>query len=184
MFHSFSTSPEGAGKEFATVLEATMRAGFSALVISPNSDPGHERIFEGISGFLSDAKNRDKIRFLPNVSQHEYFQILRQSAMLVGNSSSGMLETGGLGIPCVNVGTRQEGRERGDNVIGAQCEAKDVLEKILIADGKAFRAGIGRAPSPYDGGKTAERICAVLKRADFSKLPVPKKFYDSGKVSA
>ena len=184
VFHSISTSPASAGKELGMVLEAIIRTGIFALIISPNSDPGHEQIIGGISAFISEEKSREKIRFLPNVCQTDYFEILRQASVLVGNSSSGMIESGGLGVPCVNIGTRQKDRERGGNVLDAQCNVRDILEKIRLATSREFRQRIVHLQNPYDCGNTAEKMYKILKRTDFSRLPSPKPFYSKDDVRA
>lgn len=142
-------------------LEATLAAvastGLPVLAILPNADAGGRRMGER----LAAAPGLRSVASLPRA---EYATLLGGAAALVGNSSSGIIEAPLLGVPAVNVGERQAGRARGDNVIDASADPQAIEAALRIALDPAFRAGLGRR-SPYGDGHAAPRIVDALLRA-------------------
>jgi UDP-N-acetylglucosamine 2-epimerase (non-hydrolysing)/GDP/UDP-N,N'-diacetylbacillosamine 2-epimerase (hydrolysing) len=82
--------------------------------------------------------------------------------MLIGNSSSGIMETASFALPTVDIGLRQMGRERARNVLNAAPEAEAILEKIAEARSDAFRASLAGMENPYGDGYASEKIVQVL----------------------
>ncbi|GGH17027.1 UDP-N-acetylglucosamine 2-epimerase [Silvibacterium dinghuense] len=128
----------------------------------PNADAGSYQIMERTRSFL--AKRGDG-RVFVNLDAVTYWSLLRHVRMLVGNSSSGIMETASFVLPTVNVGLRQKGRERARNVLDAAPDAADILAKICIAGSDAFRASLAGMINPYGDGHAAERITRVLTDA-------------------
>ena len=87
---------------------------------------------------------------------------MRQVSLLVGNSSSGIMEAASFALPVVNIGMRQQGRERARNVLDAEPETDAITAKILEAMSDAFRASLRGMTNPYGDGFAAERIVEVL----------------------
>lgn len=140
------------------VLVATAASDLPTLAIWPNADAGGRAIAER----LEEA--RPHLAALhASVPHDDYVELMRGASALVGNSSSGIIEAPFLGVPVVNVGRRQMGRERGDNVIDVPARATDVREAISRATAPDFRAGLSRR-SPYGDGHASKRIVdAVLE---------------------
>ena len=82
--------------------------------------------------------------------------------LLVGNSSSGIIEAASFALPVVDVGIRQQGRERGRNVLHAEPTVASILEQIGVARSKEFRSSLKGMENLYGDGRAAERIVAVL----------------------
>lgn len=97
--------------------------------------------------------------------------------VVVGNSSSGILEAASLSMPVVDIGLRQAGRERGSNVITVGTDAQAIATGIRRALTPAFRDSVRRAGNPYGDGHAADRIVAVTRRAVHG-LPAGKPFID------
>jgi len=150
--------PETAGSvspadDMDATLAAVAASGLPALAVMPNADAGGRAMAERLAG--SD------VRSVASLPRPEYATLLRGAAALVGNSSSGIIEAPLLGVPAVNVGRRQEGRTRGDNVIDAPAEAGAIGDAIRRALAPAFGAGLTHR-SPYGDGRAAPRIVDAL----------------------
>jgi GDP/UDP-N,N'-diacetylbacillosamine 2-epimerase (hydrolysing) len=148
-----STPPEVLS---AAVLEGLASCDLSVVAIWPNADAGGR----AIAARLGSASSR-LAALVPSVPHAEYLDLLAGASAIVGNSSSGIIEAPFLRVPAVNVGERQSGRERGDNVIDVPVASRAVSEAIRRATAPDFRAGLsGR--SPYGDGYAAPRIVDAL----------------------
>jgi GDP/UDP-N,N'-diacetylbacillosamine 2-epimerase (hydrolysing) len=130
-------------------------------VIYPNSDPGHTGIIEAIE------KARKEVRLPTRVERSlvrdEYLRLLAESRVLVGNSSSGIIEAASAGTPAVNVGDRQAGRQRsGSSVVDCGETLAEIAAAIRAAMSKRPRAG---ARTCYGDGRAGERIARALAKA-------------------
>ena len=152
---------QGGDAEFAIMnrcLTAVERCGLAGVVIYPNSDPGHEGIIRAIDGL----KSRLGWCVFRSLARADYLRVASGSAVLIGNSSSGIIESASIGVCAVNVGDRQAGRLRcGSSVI-------DVGQSVQ-AIARGIRQTLKRArPTPprslYGDGRAGERIARVLER--------------------
>ena len=125
----------------------------------PNADAGSRVLIERAQAFL---KKRGSGRIFLNLGAVTYWSLLRHMRVVVGNSSSGIMETGSFALPTVNVGLRQQGRERAANLLDAEPEAGSILAKINEAKSEAFRESLRGMTNPYGDGHAAERIVQVL----------------------
>jgi UDP-N-acetylglucosamine 2-epimerase (non-hydrolysing)/GDP/UDP-N,N'-diacetylbacillosamine 2-epimerase (hydrolysing) len=91
-----------------------------------------------------------------------YWSLLGQVEFLVGNSSSGIIEAASFALPAVNVGIRQQGRERGRNVLDAEPDAASIRDRIQTARSEAFRQSLKGMANPYGDGCASQRIVAAL----------------------
>jgi UDP-N-acetylglucosamine 2-epimerase (non-hydrolysing)/GDP/UDP-N,N'-diacetylbacillosamine 2-epimerase (hydrolysing) len=114
---------------------------------------------ERIKAFLS---RRGRGHLFVNFPAIEYWSLLRQADLLVGNSSSGIMESASFALPTVNVGMRQQGRERARNVLDAAPVATSILEQVEKAASPSFREFLSGMTNPYGDGYAAERIVEVL----------------------
>ena len=112
-----------------------------------------------------------------SLGQRRYLSVMRRAAAVIGNSSSGVIEAPALGVPTVNIGTRQQGRLKAASVIDAGESADEIAAAIVRALDPAFRATIAGQTFPYGGGGTAGRIVAILKSVDPAEL-WRKRFHD------
>jgi UDP-N-acetylglucosamine 2-epimerase len=106
--------------------------------------------------------DRDQASLVVNLDPSLYWALLRDAGALVGNSSSGIMETPSLGLPTVNVGRRQDGRTRAPNVFDVPARTEDILRGINNALDPATRARFAGLSNPYGDGRTGERIAASL----------------------
>ena len=126
------------------------------LFVYPNSDAGSHALIERTQAL---AATRPDTRIFVNLDAVTYWSLLGQVDVLVGNSSSGIMEAASFALPTVNVGMRQQGRERARNVIDALPETSGILAALRQALSSAFRESLQGMINPYGDG-TASRIIA------------------------
>lgn len=142
-------------------LEAVTAFDMQAIWLWPNPDAGTDDISKGLRLFREHNEN-DQIRFYKNFSVEDYGRVLNNSEVVIGNSSSAIREGSFLGVPAVNIGTRQHGREKEENVIDVGYEA----EKIRITIAEQLDHGRYERSTLYGDGKAGERIAELLAEND------------------
>src|SRR5277367_6718469 len=125
----------------------------------PNADAGSRSLIGRAERFL---KKRGNGRLFVNLGAVTYSSLLRHIKLMIGNSSSGIMESGSFALPTVNVGMRQQGRERPACVVDAEATAASILSKIQEASSVEFANSIRGTENPYGDGHAAERIVKVL----------------------
>jgi UDP-hydrolysing UDP-N-acetyl-D-glucosamine 2-epimerase len=125
----------------------------------PNADAGSRKLIDRTKEFLGTRRNG---RLFVNLDAVTYWSLLRQVQVFVGNSSSGIMETGSFALPTVNVGMRQQGRERGKNVLDAGKDSSAILAAIRVAQSTEFRASLQGMRNVYGDGTASEKIAEVL----------------------
>jgi UDP-N-acetylglucosamine 2-epimerase (non-hydrolysing)/GDP/UDP-N,N'-diacetylbacillosamine 2-epimerase (hydrolysing) len=133
--------------------------GHQLIFCHPNADAGGRELSERIRRFLAE---RGSGHLFVNMPVVEYWSLLRHADLLVGNSSSGIMESASFALPTVNVGMRQQGRERARNVLDAEPVAASILEQVEKAASPSFRESLSGMTNPYGDGCAAERIVEVL----------------------
>jgi UDP-hydrolysing UDP-N-acetyl-D-glucosamine 2-epimerase len=129
------------------------------LFCYPNADAGSRALIERTKSFIA---SRGGGELFTNLDAITYWSLLRHVKMLVGNSSSGIMETASFELPAVNIGTRQQGRERAANILDAAADKSSIIEKIAIAESRDFRRALAGMFNPYGDGHASERIVQVL----------------------
>ena len=165
--HPVTTEYSEAKKQITATIKAAMKTGLNIIMLWPNADAGSEGISKGIRTyreFNPDAK----IHVFKNLPISVYVRLMKNTACLVGNSSSGIREGAFIGTPVVNVGTRQNGRERGQNVIDAPDEENAVYEAIK----KQLEHGPYVSEPIYGDGHAGEQIAEILSKVE---VPVQKR---------
>jgi len=125
----------------------------------PNADAGSRALIERTKTFLGARGNG---RIFVNLDAVTYWSLLRQAALFLGNSSSGIMETPSFALPTVNIGIRQQGRERARNIIDAPANSAAILNAAATARSNAFRQSLESMANPYGDGNAAEKITGVL----------------------
>ncbi|RLB80749.1 MAG: UDP-N-acetylglucosamine 2-epimerase (hydrolyzing) [Deltaproteobacteria bacterium] len=138
------------------------------IMIWPNADAGSDEVSKGIRTFR-ERYRPDWLHLFINLPIDIYVKLMDICACMVGNSSSAIREGSFIGVPAVNIGTRQNGRMMGRNVVHADYDRNDIKEKIVsLLNGGRFE------PSTiYGEGNSGEKIANIL--AELSEIPVQKK---------
>lgn len=165
--HSDSSAPGDAGRQMSETVEAILAIGRRALLVYPCSDQGYEGIIE----VLESVRDRPRISVHRNIPAPDFIGLQRGATCLVGNSSAGLIEAPYFGLPAINVGDRQMGRERGANVIDVPYERKAIAEAIeRVIQNLGLREALAAAPAPFGDGTAYRQITAVL--ADLAICPM------------
>lgn len=142
-------------------LEAALSFDAHVVAIYPNGDPGSLEMVE----LLREYADLHGFPLFKSLSEAEYLDLLSAASVLVGNSSSGIIEAPSLGVPVVNVGDRQEGRERGGNVLDVPYDEREIRDAIHRAlHDHSFLQVVGKRENPYGDGHASERIVGILER--------------------
>jgi len=141
----------------------------------PNADAGSRALVRRAGAYCA---GRDNAALFVNLNPLVYWSLLSQARVMLGNSSSGIMETASLRLPTVNVGRRQQGRQRAANVIDAPAEPCAVLAAVEQALAEEFARSLVGLENPYGDGHAAERIADVLCGAPpahvlLDKRPLP-----------
>jgi bifunctional UDP-N-acetylglucosamine 2-epimerase / N-acetylmannosamine kinase len=163
MQHPVTTEHEKARQHVMETLEAVYEINMPTLWFWPNVDAGSDGTSNGIRSFR-ERHNPENIHFFKSMSPTDFLRLLYNSKCLIGNSSVGIRECSYLGVPVVNIGTRQIGRERGSNVIDVGYE-KDA---ILAAARQQINSSRRDGDKLYGDGKAGEKIAQVLAEAPLS----------------
>jgi UDP-hydrolysing UDP-N-acetyl-D-glucosamine 2-epimerase len=146
-------------EEVDSVFAALERIERPIVFCFPNADAGSRRIAARARSFCEE---HPRARLFVNLEPATYWGLLRHAALMLGNSSSGIMESPSLGLPAINVGRRQDGRERAANVIDVPAEATAILDAVHRATAPAFVESIRSVENPYGDGRASERIAALL----------------------
>ncbi|MBP1908192.1 UDP-N-acetylglucosamine 2-epimerase [Methanolobus bombayensis] len=170
--HPVTTQPEKAGPEIRITLEALSELNIQTILIYPNSDSGGRTIIE----VIQEYEHKDFLHTFKNIPRREFISLMNIASVLIGNSSSGMIESSSFKLPVVNIGIRQEGRQRSNNVI----DVPNDKEKILRAINKAlfdekFKQEVNKCKNPYGDGKSGVRIADALATIRLDQQLLQKK---------
>ena len=147
------------------------------LFCYPNADAGSRALIERTKSFLA---SRGRGAIFTNLDAVTYWSLLRETTVLVGNSSSGIMETASFGLPTVNIGIRQQGRERARNVLDAAANQASILNAIEIAKTPRFRQSLAGMTNPYGDGHASEKIVEVLTRVPLNQDLLMKRHASPG----
>lgn len=128
----------------------------------PNADAGSHQLIERAENF---CRRRSDAYLFVNLNHLKYWSLLKYSDLLVGNSSSGIMETASLALPTVNVGMRQKGRQKPRNVIDAEPNENAIRQAIEKGLSDDFRRSLDGMTNPYGDGHASEKIAAILANA-------------------
>ncbi|WP_196886365.1 UDP-N-acetylglucosamine 2-epimerase [Aureivirga sp. CE67] len=159
--HPVTTEFDKAREDAFKTLEAVEQLGIPTFWFWPNVDAGSDGTSGAIRSFRETVKPKN-IRFFKNMEPHDFLRLLKNSNCLIGNSSAGIRECAFLGVPVVNIGSRQNRRQRGENVLDVNYDVEEIKEAI------SKQATIKEYPSNpiYGDGLSGERIAEVLATTD------------------
>jgi UDP-hydrolysing UDP-N-acetyl-D-glucosamine 2-epimerase len=174
-FYPETLSDRGPEEQVQEVLAALVSLDADLLLIGPNADVGHARIRAALAEFVA---SRAKTILVPALPQERFWSCLARAALLVGNSSAGLLEAASFHLPVVNVGDRQKGRLRCRNVVDAPLRRETITTAIAQAIYPAFRSSLADLENPYGNGHAAESIVAALRHIPNRPALLHKRWAD------
>ena len=169
--HPVTTQVDEAPQQMRETLGAILETGYPTVLIYPNSDAGGRRMIEVIKEYKHPF-----IKTFKSLPRMEYLSLMKMASVMIGNSSSGIVEAPSFALPVVNIGSRQEGRERGKNVIDVGHNKQEIVKAVEGAfTDKEFLAEVKKCQSPYGDGKASQRIAEILSRLEITPQLLQKK---------
>ncbi len=169
--HASGRSPATEARVMTDVLKAVQAAGLRRLIVYPNTDRGHGGVIRAIERHRHAhcahcAPPDDGVEVVRSLPRDDYLKALINAEMLVGNSSSGIIEAASAGTPSVNVGLRQAGRQRASpSVVEADESFESIRDAIVIARRKRPKAG---RRTVYGDGHAGRQIAQILARTQLT----------------
>src|SRR5215212_8254254 len=170
--HPLSSEWKKAGAQMRETFAAVLELGFQAFITYPNSDPGSNQIIEVIDEF---ASAHESIHAFKNIPDPLFINLLRGAAMLIGNSSLGLMEAPFLHLPVINVGRRQSARFHAENVFFVDHDKNAIVKQArLILEDPATQERVRNCSNPFGEGRTGERIAQLLAETKIDRKLLDK----------
>lgn len=170
--HSVVAEADEAASQIRETLEAIKGLKHQTVLIYPNADAGGRRMIR----IIREYEKYPFIKAFKSVAHEDYLGLMKLATVMVGNSSSGIIEAPSFGLPVVNVGTRQIGRQRAGNVIDVNYDKNEITAAIdrALSD-KNFRDMVKHCRNPYGDGKAGKRIAKILCQLELGKKLLDKR---------
>jgi UDP-hydrolysing UDP-N-acetyl-D-glucosamine 2-epimerase len=174
-YHPVTLEFSTARQHTANLFTAIQGRDLTLVFTYANADTGGRVINQMIAEFV---KNEPHAYAFPNLGQRRYLGLLRMADVMVGNSSSGIIEAPSFKLPVVNIGDRQRGRVRAANVIDCGVEQPEISRALDQALSKEFRDSLKGLINPYGTGQVSSQIVSKLKQIPLGEELLKKRFKD------
>ena len=172
--HPVTTQTELSEKHIIYPLKAIVKVKKPTITIAPNSDAGNKVIFQHLKSY---SKKYDFIKMYNSVPRSDYLGMIKNCGVLVGNSSSGMIEASYFDIPVVNIGIRQKDRERGKNVLDVQDYTVNSIYHAIVKALKAKKRSKFVNKYIYGKGNSSKKIIQHLEKIQLNKELIQKQIF-------
>lgn len=165
--HPVTTEVDQVEKQIKETIDAVRdvnkRYTTQALAVYSNNDAGGKKIVSYIE--------KSGIKSYPHIPYEDFLRLMKVASVLVGNSSAGIHEAPSLKLPTVNIGTREQFREKGVNTVDVSYEKNQIIKAIekCLFD-KKFISKVSNGKNPYDGGNTAEKVVKILETIELPPI--------------
>lgn len=174
-YHPTSAETEDLKTNLNIIAQAIKKEKLNLVVTYPNADLGNEKI---IKYFNSKFNDREKYLIIKNCGQDNYLNIANHSKLIIGNSSSGIVEAASIKTPVINLGTRQKGKIAPKNVINCDFNVKNILKILKKIKTKSYANMLSNINNPYEKKIKDGFISTVIVKALQNKNILKKKFMD------
>ena len=176
-YHPVTMENENLDEQIESFLDA-MKAfpDLQFIVTKSNADQGGARI----NALLDEAAERiTNLHVFTSLGIRRYLSLMKYAEFVLGNSSSGIIETPAFHVPTVNIGDRQRGRLQSESIINCATDIESIINAIKTATSEEHKSGCQNVVSPYGDGHAAERIAAKAHETVLNgNIDLKKKFYD------
>lgn len=175
-YHPVTLADESPKCSFEALLDALDEfKEYKIIITYPNSDDGGRQIIPILEQYAKNQAGR--VFAIPSLGQLRYLSALKHSTMVIGNSSSGIIEAPSFGVPTINIGSRQNGRLAADSVFNCLPNKNAIVEAIKAACQMKVKLNSVKIDNPYGEGDSSKKIINAVKALDFHPM---KKFHDLG----
>lgn len=173
-YHPVTLGSEQPEQSFNALLEAlTDFPDYQVILTYPNADDGGRRIIPILEEYAKQQPER--VHAIPSLGQKRYLSAVKHAAVVIGNSSSGVIEVPSFNVPTVNIGVRQKGRLAAKSVLHCDATKVAIIEAITSALQGDYKTLNEQVTNPYGAGNASEQVIAMLKSLNFEPS---KSFYD------
>ncbi len=169
--HPTTTEAARAGEHMEETLEALKELAVQTVLIYPNSDAGSAQSIAAVHRY----EHEPWLKIHKSIPRDDFMALMAAAGAMVGNSSAGLIEAPSFSLPVVNIGSRQEGRERAANVIDAPHERHAIVAAVQRALSPEFRQELSLLVNPYAKDGADEKIVSILKDMDISPALLRRK---------
>lgn len=177
-YHPVTMEEGNIDDQIKDFLEAISKfPGIEFILTKSNADQGGEYINR-----LFDAANErmNNLHVFFSLGAVKYLSLMKHAEFVLGNSSSGIIEAPSFGIPTINIGDRQKGRDQSESILNCLPDTESIVQAIRKAEDPAFRSVCKKVISPYGDGHAAEKIAErIWKVVMEENIDLKKKFYDN-----
>lgn len=174
-FHPVTLEKNSSLRQFKEILKAISKfKDFGVIFTMPNADTDGRIIFREVKQY---CEKNTKCKAFISLGQEKYLSVLNYVDIVVGNSSSGLLEVPSFKIPTVNIGDRQKGRLQATSIINCLPKEKEITKAINLGLSTKFRKKLKTVKNPYDHGIASDKIVKSLENINFRKN-VKKSFFN------
>lgn len=176
-FHPVTMEGDSSPGQFQNLLDACSSCREMKYIFTKANADAYGRI---INQMIDDyVKAYDNAAAYTSLGMIRYLSAIKYSAMVIGNSSSGIIEVPSFGVPTINIGDRQKGRLQADSVVNCRPDAEEIAGAMALVMTDEFRVKAGNTVNPYGDGNTSEKIIEKIKEfLGNDKISLEKKFYD------
>lgn len=177
-FHPVTLEENSGIEQFGQLIEALDEFSEMPFIITKaNADAGGRRINKSIDEY---AEKHSNVIAVTSLGVRRYLSAVKECAVVIGNSSSGITEAPCLHVPTVNIGDRQKGRFMPDSVLCCEPEKSAIVDAIYKAVSDAFYQEVQTMTNPFGNGETSEKIAGILRSVfeQEGNIGVVKDFYD------
>jgi len=160
LYHPETLINSNLERDLIKIEKSLLDSGLRIFFIESNADFRGTIISDWINKFCS--KDKIKYKVAKNLDRNVYLSLLSRAKMLIGNSSSGIIEAASYRLPVVNIGVRQTGREKNPNVI--DCKIQNLDKAIKAASSKSFKNSLKNLRNIYGNGNAAQKIVEILEK--------------------
>jgi UDP-hydrolysing UDP-N-acetyl-D-glucosamine 2-epimerase len=178
-FHPTTLEYEATEWQVTQLIMALREIDTPIVITAPNADTCGRVIRRHFEVF---ARSSPRAVLVESLGTQAYFSMMQIAAAMVGNSSSGILEAMSFHLPVVNVGTRQAGRVRAENVIDVGYESREILQGLRSALEPEWKGGLYGCSNPYGDGQAASRILSRIKTVPLNDRLIRKRFGSEASV--
>ncbi len=174
-FHPVTLENNTSKKHMHELLDALLLLKNTGLIFTmPNVDTDGKVLLEMIKEFISDNENA---KLFSSLGQLKYFSCIKYVDVVIGNSSSGLIEVPSLKKPTINIGDRQKGRLKANSVIDCKATKKSIIESLNKAFSKEFQSIVKETINPYGRGGASKKIIKILEEYNLKDI-LKKSFYE------
>lgn len=167
VFHPVTSEQDTIGAQAQSLFGALEASGKCFVVIAPNNDPGTEDIFA-----VLEKLPPERFRLIPSMRFNYFSELMKNAAVMVGNSSAGVREAPFLGLPSLDVGTRQNQRASGSSIVSTSALDTSTIARFLVTHWHHHVVG----SQAFGSGQSSEQFVSVLQSSDYWKQGQQKAF--------